>query len=238
MYRQRRHYVIAAVILFAFIMALPHGRVGLVEWWHGGWKDSVSYFSGKSSSAMKLVARANSNFIEGDAQHDKWTATDSWVRYISPGTSYNRVWPIEIIRWLDGDTVDVIYNKQTVRVRLLGVDALETHINKKMKVDVQNYGKSASFLHRLGKAATKAAKSLLPPQKHAGISFEGKTPTKDVYGRVLGYIHHPDGYVINEYLVKGGFVRVPRVQSKNSAVYKVLELKARKDNKGIWKYLN
>lgn len=236
MYRTRKHYIFAALVVFAFVFSLPHGRASILAWFNGGWLDTVEYVSDTAKSVKNVVVSSKKSLVDGDASKREWKSTDSWVRYISPGTTYGSVYPIKIIRWLDGDTVDVIYNKKRIRVRLIGVDTFETHNNSKMKQDSRHYHKSVSFLLRLGHYATQAVKEFIPENSNAGISFDGK-PKKDKYGRILAYIHHPDGYVINEVLIKKGFARVWSANSKNTLVYKALETKARLNKVGIWKYI-
>jgi len=237
MYRTKLHYLVAFAVVVAFVLALPNGRTALVDWLNFGWKDTLAYSKSSVLAAKGKVSNFGTAFVEGESRNKEWRGTDSWVRYISPGTSYSDVWPITIIRWVDGDTVDVVYNQKNVRIRLLGVDTFETKDGPKMRKDAATFNRSPISLARLGMSAKRAAEKMMPPRSAAGISFDGARPTTDRYGRTLAYIHHKDGIVLNEALVKSGYARVWGVNSKNTIVYKALEAKSKFNKKGIWKYL-
>ena len=150
MYRSKQHYIYAIVIVALFFYMMPHGKERVLAWVNGGWKGTVQSAKQGAEAAVNKAKHLNSSLVEGGDRTKEWKGTQSWVKYISPGTTYSDVWPIKIVRWLDGDTVDVLYNQKKVRVRLIGVDTFETKKGNKMRRDVRAYGKSADFLVRLG----------------------------------------------------------------------------------------
>jgi len=100
-----------------------------------------------------------------------------------------------IIRWVDGDTVDVdidlgfglIYKKQ--RIRLYGIDAYETRTR-----DLEEKAK--------GFAAKEFVESVAP----VGDKIILKTYKDDKYGRMLGEIFI-DGKNLNSWLTHEGHAR-------------------------------
>jgi micrococcal nuclease len=119
-------------------------------------------------------------------------------------------------RVVDGDTL-VLH--RIGHVRLIGVDTPET---KDPRKPVERYGLHASaFLKRLATGQT--------------VTIEYDQTTRDRYGRLLAYLHLPDGRVVNEEIVRQGFgfayVKYP---FKHMDRYRALEREARVAGRGIW----
>lgn len=115
----------------------------------------------------------------------------------------------QVVRIIDGDTVEILSDRNSVRVRLAGIDAPE----KK-----QAYGeKSRQFL------------ASLIFRKNVEVVSQGK----DRYGRELGFIHLPDGTNVNLSMVKNGMAWVYRQYSKD-AVFLQAEDHARQSKIGLW----
>jgi micrococcal nuclease len=131
------------------------------------------------------------------------------------------------MRVVDGDTIVVLTEKSktsisTAKVRLIGVDTPETvHPFK----PVERYGKEAStFLTNMLKG------------EDVYLLYEGKTPTKDKYGRLLAYVYRaPDGLFVNAEIVRQGYgyayVNYP---FKYMGQFKQLERAARTTRRGLW----
>lgn len=86
----------------------------------------------------------------------------------------------KVVRILDGDTLEVLNMKRTVRVRLADIDAPE----KK-----QAYGRWS----------TEVLKSLV-----AGKSVTVSYTQRDRYGHILGQVYAPDGLNVNRFMVRAG----------------------------------
>lgn len=117
----------------------------------------------------------------------------------------------EIIRIIDGDTVDVLVNKTPVRVRLVDIDAPERK---------QPFGqKSRQFL----------ADMIFRQQ--VTIVEKGK----DRYNRVLGTVFKEDNTNVNESQVSNGMAWAYRYreQATNPAMLE-LEQDARRKRRGLW----
>jgi len=96
------------------------------------------------------------------------------------------------IRWvIDGDTVDVLINGTSERVRLLGIDTPET---KKPNEPIECFGPQAS----------EYTTALLPPG--TAVYLERDIVGRDDYGRLLAYVYRAtDGLFVNLDLVRGGY---------------------------------
>lgn len=115
----------------------------------------------------------------------------------------------QVVRIIDGDTVEILSNRNTTRVRLAAIDAPEKR---------QAYGeKSRQFLARLIFG------------KNVDVASQGK----DRYGREIGFIFLPDGENVNLMMVKNGMAWVYR-QYSNDAAFIEAEGQARQKKIGLW----
>lgn len=120
----------------------------------------------------------------------------------------------------DGDTLLVLTGGREEKVRLLGIDAPETD------------GPYTS-LEPLGEEAKERAAELALGRK-VGLAHGGTT-LRDKYGRLLAYVHLPNGRVLNEALLEEGLARAyRRFDHPRKSFYVYLEWKAWVNRKGIW----
>lgn len=114
----------------------------------------------------------------------------------------------KVVKVSDGDTITVLtQNKESVKVRLYGIDAPET------KQD-------------FGKASKQYLSSLI-----AGKIVEIKSNGQDRYGRVLGTIYL-DNADINAKTVEEGYAWA---FVKYSKIYAAQQSKAMKNKAGLWR---
>lgn len=119
----------------------------------------------------------------------------------------------KVVKVVDGDTIDVLQDRLTVRIRLNGIDAPESG---------QAYGKKAKqFVLEL--AAQKVVKVEV---------FE-----KDRYGRSVGDVILPDGRYLNREIVRAGYAWWFRKYSKGQSLGR-LEEEARLARRGLWQDKN
>jgi endonuclease YncB( thermonuclease family) len=116
----------------------------------------------------------------------------------------------EVVGVIDGDTIDVVHDRRSERVRLHGIDAPE---------------KSQTF----GKRAKRAA-SELSFGKEVLVEEHGH----DKYGRTLGEVILPDDRSLNREMVRSGYAWRYRKYS-NDATLDRLEKSARQSRRGLWK---
>lgn len=89
-----------------------------------------------------------------------------------------------VLAWTDGDTVRVRVGASTARVRLIGIDAPETSPDARAARQGRQLGRDAATIAALGRQAAAAAR------------------------RLLAYVWLPDGRMVNEILVREGWVMV------------------------------
>lgn len=117
---------------------------------------------------------------------------------------------VKVVGVHDGDTITVLTpSKETIKVRLLGIDAPE---------------KRQAF----GEKATQALASLVFG-KDVTVSFK----ERDRYGRILGLIKLSDGSSVDNQMLSLGYAWHYRHYSKDAAQDE-LEQKAREQKLGLW----
>lgn len=126
---------------------------------------------------------------------------------------------VEVLRVVDGDTIEIMFQGKKESVRLIGVDTPETvHPSK----PVQPYGPEAS-------AFTKDRLT----GKRVGLEFD--VEQRDRYGRLLAYVWLGD-QMFNEVLVKEGYAQIatfpPNV--KYVDLFTRVQKEAREANRGLW----
>ncbi|HKT82269.1 MAG TPA: thermonuclease family protein, partial [Solirubrobacterales bacterium] len=123
------------------------------------------------------------------------------------------------MRVVDGDTIEVRIGGQVEDVRYIGVDTPET---VKPDTPVQCFGLRASaFNHRLVE------------RRRVRLVFG--VERRDVYGRLLAYVHLGDRFV-NATLVRKGLARSLTIPPNNrfAALFRRLELGAARAGRGLW----
>ncbi len=128
----------------------------------------------------------------------------------------------KVVKIIDGDTFDIKVGKQSVRVRMLGVDAPETLNPHKA---VQCYGKEAS----------KKTEELLI-KNSVRLATDSTQGITDKYNRILAYVIRDDGILINQYLLENGYVReyTYREVYEKQKEFKEFEREAKEGRKGLW----
>jgi micrococcal nuclease len=130
-----------------------------------------------------------------------------------------------VIKVVDGDTIDIDLpdgTRKTTRIRLLGIDAPETHS--------EQFGEMY-----FGPEATASAKELALG-KDVTVYLDSPNPTRGKYGRLLAYVKLTNGRFLNEVLLTEGFVYADlRFEHGFFNRYTQLEASARSLDKGLWK---
>lgn len=125
---------------------------------------------------------------------------------------------VTVTRVVDGDTIDISPSvKGRSRVRLTGMDTPEVYFG------TQPYGPEASAF----------AKRELDGQE---VMLELDVQKIDPYGRLLAYVHLPDGSMFNETLLREGYAQVATFPPNVKYVDRFLEAQreAREANRGLW----
>ncbi len=126
---------------------------------------------------------------------------------------------------IDGDTIDINIadnGYERTRIRLLGIDAPETHSDQ---YGVMYFGpEAAEFVKQiaLGKSVT--------------VYLDEISDTRGKYGRLLAYVQLPDGRFLNEVILTEGFAYADlRFRHSLYNAYQQYQASARSTQKGLWK---
>jgi micrococcal nuclease len=97
----------------------------------------------------------------------------------------------QVVKVIDGDTIDVNIDGKTQRIRLIGIDAPETSTSKNSCFGIQASQYAASVLNG----------------KRVNLVPDSTQDDKDKYGRLLRYVYLEDGTFFNKLMVENGFAR-------------------------------
>ena len=128
-------------------------------------------------------------------------------------TSYAATLTGKVVRVLDGDTIEVLVNKEPIRIRLADIDCPE----KK-----QPFGNAAK-------------KYVLETAAHEIVAVDARS--KDRYGRTIGEVILPNGESLNRLLISNGYAWHYKKYSKDASLAE-LENQARMDKVGLWQDKN
>ena len=126
----------------------------------------------------------------------------------------------QVIRIIDGDTIEIEYEGAKTSVQLIGVNAPETvHPSKPPE--------------RFGRAATAFLQSLLS-YKFVYLIFDGDKTDK--YDRLLAYVYRDsDDLFVNLEIIRQGYGQTDdRFPFKYTNLFKYHESQARRDRKVMW----
>jgi micrococcal nuclease len=152
-----------------------------------------------------------------------WLLVHSWLD--GGGSSDSAQAPAEhsvrarVVRVVDGDTIVASVDGEDEYVRYIGVDTPET---VKPDTPVQCFGPNASDEnHRLVEGRT------------VRLTFDREA--RDVYGRLLAYVH-VGGRFVNAELVRGGYARTLEIapNTSHAAELQRLASRAARAGKGLW----
>ncbi len=130
----------------------------------------------------------------------------------------------QVVRVIDGDTIEVSYQGQQIKVRLIGINTPET-------VDPRK--KNECF----GKQASNESKRLLEKKEIVLIKDTSET---DKFGRLLRYMYLPlndnDLLFVNDYLVREGFAKAQQFppDTRFSHQFANAQIEAQSNKKGLW----
>lgn len=128
-----------------------------------------------------------------------------------------------VSEFYDGDTIGVDMNGRLEKIRMIGVDTPETHHPKK---PVQCFGQAASdFTKRIVSEQGSAVR----------LEADPLSSNRDRYDRLLRYVYLPDGTLLNQKIIEGGygFAYTQFIFSKSDA-FRSSARSAREANRGLW----
>ncbi len=124
--------------------------------------------------------------------------------------SYAASFPGQVVGVVDGDTIDVLRNGKSERIRLYGIDCPE----KK-----QPYGNQAKWFT-----------SDLTFRKTVTVIVKDR----DRYGRTIGKVILPDGRSLNRELVRAGYAWWYRKYAPKDFELMVLQKTSKESKSGLW----
>lgn len=128
----------------------------------------------------------------------------------------------QVIKVVDGDTLDVSIEGFVERLRLIGIDTPETVDPRK---PVQCFGLEAS----------NKAKDILAG-KLVELESDPTQGERDKYGRLLRYVRLPDGTNFNMFMISGGYAHeyTYSVPYRYQEEFREAEAAARASKAGLW----
>ena len=130
---------------------------------------------------------------------------------------------------VDGDTIEVEWFGGVSRLRLVGIDTLETRHNKKLREQAAEWGLSEAEAYELGQKAKKITQDRLIGQL-VTIQFPSGEIERDAFGRLLAYVFHNESdyglflvqqglaYTRKESHIRERYYEWPMVQSRNDGM--------------------
>jgi len=158
------------------------------------------------------------------------TATDT---ALDNPFEFGKVYRAKVVNIIDGDTVDVLINDSTYRIRLLGVDCPEIIANRNKPYEYDNIT-DLKYLAEWGLKAKEYTYMVLN-NKTVYVEFDELAGFKDYFGRYLAYIYLENWTDFNALLIKNGLARVYVEGSfKKKDTYLKLENYAKIHKIGFW----
>ena len=126
----------------------------------------------------------------------------------------------QVVRVIDGDTIDVVIDGVQFRVRYIGVDTPETH-------------HPSRGVEPFGFEATEANRALVEGKT---VYLEKDISETDRYGRLLRYVWLADGRMVNEVLTAEGYAQVSTYPPdvKYQEAFLTAQREARDQGRGLW----
>ena len=133
---------------------------------------------------------------------------------------------------IDGDTLEARVSGRTVRVRLMGVDAMDAHNTDKRDEQARSHGLTPDRVEDLSGQAAAALRKATEGGR-VDLVHESGSRQLDDFGRVLAYVE-VDGRDIAEELLSAGLAEARREPHPRLNHYRDLEKQARLARAGIW----
>ncbi|WP_229113392.1 thermonuclease family protein [Halapricum desulfuricans] len=140
-----------------------------------------------------------------------------------------------VVEVVDGDTIDVRLSNGTVeRVRLLGIDTPEVHVETQPDEyeGIPDTVAGRACLRAAGENASRAVEDRLWGE-HVTLRLDSEADTRGGYDRLLAIIVH-ENQSINYQLVREGHARLYDTDFSARDRYAAAEDAARDENRGLW----
>ena len=139
-----------------------------------------------------------------------------------------------VTRVIVGDVIQIIYGGVEKRVRLIGIDAPESRIDRRALKDANMSEHDIEAIVEMGAKAKAYVNGLIKRGNFITIEFDVRE--MDRYGRLLCYVYLSNGKMLNEEIVKAGYANVkaipPNVKYKDRFL-NAFEY-AKESERGLW----
>ncbi len=135
---------------------------------------------------------------------------------------------------VDGDTIDLIFDKKSTRIRLIGIDTFESRSGNKAKAQAYDYNISLEEVIKRGKRATAYIKERL--SKRVKHYLEYDEDFEDRYKRTLGYVWFSDTDMLNMDIICDGYAVPLTIKPNDKYADKFTKCyqHAREAHLGVW----
>ncbi len=160
----------------------------------------------------------------------------------------------KVVKVIDGDTIIVKVRETTFNrrktlknlkftVRLIGIDTPESRPNRRAKIQSRESERDIKTIIQLGKEAKHFTETLLFV-RNAGkrkiyktVFLEFDAQPQDRYGRLLAYVWLPDGRMLNQEIICGGYAYPLTIPPnvKYEKLFRRCFTEAREKKKGLWR---
>ncbi|HOX41133.1 MAG TPA: thermonuclease family protein [bacterium] len=202
------------VILLTLLVGIP--------WTAAMYSPSYRANVAREADKRKDQAKAPTETAEGKKETLIQTETPKPAEVTQDQSTTTTKTYYEVVKVVDGDTLDININGTAQRIRLIGVDTPEI---VDPRIPVQCFGKEASD----------KAKSILTGKKVA-IEDDASQGDKDRYDRLLRYVYLEDGTHFNKQMISDGyaFEYTYNVPYRYQLDFKAAEKAARESSNGLW----
>ena len=141
----------------------------------------------------------------------------------------------EVLRVVDGDTLQVLFRGGKEHIRLIGIDTPESHLNDKAIRDSNSRHQDMKKILADGSEAAAFVKRLVTPGSLLSIQLD-VTP-RDKYQRLLGYVYLKDGRMLNEVIIREGYAYPLTIPPnvKHAELFQEAFKDSRVNRRGLWR---
>ncbi len=163
-------------------------------------------------SKEDIIAAISENLVENKTENNTKTA-EKPIENPSNET-------YEVLKVVDGDTIQIDFNGTKEKVRLIGIDTPES-VHPDEAKNTEN-----------GKIASEYTKSILTGKR---VKLELDVQERDKYGRILAYVYL-DGQMVNKKLLADGYAQVATFPPNVKYVeeFKEIQKEAKEAKRGLW----
>jgi len=148
--------------------------------------------------------------------------------------SHEPIGSAKILSVVDGNTLKIKYQGKIEILRLIGIDAPVSRLNKKGS-QAERSEEDLNNITRMSKEATRYVSALVGPGEPVKIEFD--VEERDKSGRLLGYVYLSNGKMLNEEIVQAGYANLMAVPPNVKYQRRFLKVyqNAREMRKGLWR---